>query len=641
MRLPNSSRITNYLKALISKITVSKVLAIFVQIVRGTYGALIWALNAGWVWFNASLRVFWRVWCFGSVALVSVTSLVVLLAFAGYSRQASSPVFPNKLTREQDSLYVERMKLSLPFNGALPPFVGIALSGGGSRAANFSLAVLRELDAVGLLEHADSLSSVSGGSLAAAEIGLNLKGPPTDAFWTAADERMRKDLSGAMMKRYFTPTTLFKTFVSSLDRGDVLAQTLDAELYQGATFADIESGGRNYYPGHYKPGIYLNATAVSDPLFTKPFNVDPRLPMGTYMSTFTYSYERFIEMSSEIKTMPIAYAVASSAAFPAAINPISLQMADRGYDGEKREFRDERYIHLADGGLSDNLGTDTVRKVFESRLRNQRVLRDDGTEQFVDRPCLIISIDATSPPKYAPRQASMRADGRATWWSSFIDATAVYGYDAYLLRRRADQLDEMGIDSASMDYGKWRKTRPTAIVDAKLRTRYTRYLRKGMYVAPNTVFTRTQTVEHSEEPVTFDMKEYSCKVWHIALEDLDVRRDERSRGESERQEAIDNGKRNVTLRMIADTALSLETDFKLSSTISPRCTPIQLQSILKRAAQELVQDIKTKREVCAWMQAAKLNTDRCDSHMADFDREPIPEQCIDQAKVPGLAYLSK
>jgi NTE family protein len=41
-------------------------------------------------------------------------------------------------------------------------FIGVAISGGGSRAANFSAAVLIELDAIGLLAHVDAISSVSG-----------------------------------------------------------------------------------------------------------------------------------------------------------------------------------------------------------------------------------------------------------------------------------------------------------------------------------------------------------------------------------------------------------------------------------------------------------------------------------------------
>ena len=51
-------------------------------------------------------------------------------------------------------------------------FVGLALSGGGSRAATFSSAVMLELKKRGILQHVDFISSVSGGSLPAASYAL-------------------------------------------------------------------------------------------------------------------------------------------------------------------------------------------------------------------------------------------------------------------------------------------------------------------------------------------------------------------------------------------------------------------------------------------------------------------------------------
>ena len=47
-------------------------------------------------------------------------------------------------------------------------FVGLALSGGGSRSANFAAACMFQLERLGLLSRVDYISSVSGGSLTAA-----------------------------------------------------------------------------------------------------------------------------------------------------------------------------------------------------------------------------------------------------------------------------------------------------------------------------------------------------------------------------------------------------------------------------------------------------------------------------------------
>lgn len=51
--------------------------------------------------------------------------------------------------------------------------IGIALSGGGYRAAAFHLGTLRALDRLGILSKIDVISSVSGGSILSAYYGLH------------------------------------------------------------------------------------------------------------------------------------------------------------------------------------------------------------------------------------------------------------------------------------------------------------------------------------------------------------------------------------------------------------------------------------------------------------------------------------
>lgn len=54
-------------------------------------------------------------------------------------------------------------------------FVGIAISGGGSRSANFALATLLELDKLGVLNYVSAISSVSGGRLQPLTMGYLAK----------------------------------------------------------------------------------------------------------------------------------------------------------------------------------------------------------------------------------------------------------------------------------------------------------------------------------------------------------------------------------------------------------------------------------------------------------------------------------
>lgn len=51
--------------------------------------------------------------------------------------------------------------------------IGLALSGGGYRAAAYHIGTLRALHKLGILENVDVISSVSGGSITAAYYALN------------------------------------------------------------------------------------------------------------------------------------------------------------------------------------------------------------------------------------------------------------------------------------------------------------------------------------------------------------------------------------------------------------------------------------------------------------------------------------
>ena len=51
--------------------------------------------------------------------------------------------------------------------------IGLALSGGGFRAAGFHLGVMRELQRLGLLAKLDLISCVSGGSIAGGTLAVN------------------------------------------------------------------------------------------------------------------------------------------------------------------------------------------------------------------------------------------------------------------------------------------------------------------------------------------------------------------------------------------------------------------------------------------------------------------------------------
>lgn len=82
-------------------------------------------------------------------------------------------------------------------------FVGLALSGGGSRSVVFGAAVLKELDRVGILRQVDVLSAVSGGALPAAYYAL--EGYRAISFADTLMERMGYDVQREVMARTYAP----------------------------------------------------------------------------------------------------------------------------------------------------------------------------------------------------------------------------------------------------------------------------------------------------------------------------------------------------------------------------------------------------------------------------------------------------
>ncbi len=214
-------------------------------------------------------------------------------------------------------------------------FVGIAISGGGMRAANFSAAVLLELERLGLLRHASAMSSVSGGSLTAAYYGLfgPVDGKPGTAVsdrWNAAAvrERFLVDLQTHWIIRWFNPWNALRYWTTGFDRSDIMKGVFDFYMLgtptkRHPTFADMRIG---------RPKILLNATSIPN------------------ARRFVFSEEAFGELGSRLDSYPLSHAVMASGAFPGAFHNVTLE--SHAHPG--------RYEHLFDGGPSDNLGTDAL-----------------------------------------------------------------------------------------------------------------------------------------------------------------------------------------------------------------------------------------------------------------------------------------
>lgn len=247
-------------------------------------------------------------------------------------------------------------------------FLGLALSGGGSRSAVFAAAAMEALAEHGLLDEVTHISSVSGGGFAAAHYLLH---QPTDengfeTFRTA----MRGDLFADVVSgQLMSPNRL----TSPTRRLTSLQEALDERLTHGATFADLPASPLWFInASRYDDGrrfVFSNAALDDEPRSDGPLAHDA-------LRAASFSAPGCARATPG--DFPLSLAIATSAAFPVAFGPSTFE-APADCSG-----REVRFWHLGDGGVIENLGVETLEEVA---LRGH----DAGT---LTGPIVILSFDA-------------------------------------------------------------------------------------------------------------------------------------------------------------------------------------------------------------------------------------------------------
>lgn len=236
--------------------------------------------------------------------------------------------------------------------------VGMALSGGGFRAAAFHLGVLRGLRAAGVLERVEAVSAVSGGALLAAAWVVAGR-DDLDAF----TERMRvflsRDLKPRVLLAAFRPDRLLRLLLDpAYSLTEVMAAVLDREVFHGATLGSLREA---------RPRLVVNATCLNH---------------GTgwrFMPDRIGDWILKTEDKDTLSAFPLARAVVASAAFPGGFAPVVLP-GRRFFAASERAPRE---VLLSDGGVDDNLG---VQALFAEECTEMVV--SDGSFPFEedDRP---------------------------------------------------------------------------------------------------------------------------------------------------------------------------------------------------------------------------------------------------------------
>ena len=243
--------------------------------------------------------------------------------------------------------------------------VALTLSGGGARAAAFGLGVLRELKATRfvwegkettLLDELGLISGVSGGSILAAHYAMF----GDETLTRFEPDFLLENFDGDLIRRLLSPSRFRELTSPWYGRSNVLEERLNA-LYRGRTFGDLAARPRG-------PMLLVTATDL------------------TTGAPFEFTYEQFALICSDLNSVPLSFAVASSSAVPLVLSPTTLRnyagscahppaitadnavpsQADDQVDYRARmlkasaesyiDVRERPFLHLVDGGLADNLG---------------------------------------------------------------------------------------------------------------------------------------------------------------------------------------------------------------------------------------------------------------------------------------------
>ena len=240
-------------------------------------------------------------------------------------------------------------------------------SGGGTRAAAFSYGVLEELHKTPLppssqpaeprtlLDEVDVISSVSGGSFTAAYYGLYHDRIFDDPEYR--DRFLYHNVQADLICSLFNPFNLLRLASPGFSRIDLAAEYYDRSIYHHQNFAALSAE-------HRRPFVVLNATDM------------------TTGSQFQFTQNHFDLLGSDLNGVPVGRAVAASSAFPFLFCPLTLtnypktqyqepmwvkDAIDSDFDQSPPRWRwatvvrsyfdtQRSFIHLLDGGLSDNLG---------------------------------------------------------------------------------------------------------------------------------------------------------------------------------------------------------------------------------------------------------------------------------------------
>lgn len=335
--------------------------------------------------------------------LLAAVALAVLVALGrSGNRPINPPLSQDQATHEQRFEGMERGR------GQHEDLVILAFSGGGTRAAAFSYGVLEALrdvevatasgGKIRLLDEVDVITGVSGGSFTA--LGYGLYGDRLFDLFEGAF--LKRDVQGALIRRLLNPLNWRALWSAGWDRSELAAQLYDEILFHGTTFTDLERAGG--------PVIAVGATEL------------------TTGARVVFLPQNFDVMCADLSSFKLARAAAASSAVPVILSPLTINNYG-GHCGYRQpawlqafadqenpprpagrilkrleeleqmdDAAEDRYFHLVDGAVSDNLGLRGVLDFLEAF----EALRLAGQPTPLDhvRRIIVFVVNSASSPSF-------------------------------------------------------------------------------------------------------------------------------------------------------------------------------------------------------------------------------------------------
>jgi NTE family protein len=294
-------------------------------------------------------------------------------ALVGLGGCATAPINPPITHADPNAGY--RFETREQYAHNKKDIVVLAFSGGGTRAAAFSYGVLealRDTEVISdngqrerLLDSVDVITGVSGGSFTALAYGLY-----GDRLFSEYEQRfLKRDVQGELAGRALNPVFWGPLSSPYWGRSELAADLYDEILFNGATFADLQRGSG--------PMVVASATDLSSG------------------ARFYFTQKMFDILCSDVSAVRLSRAAASSSGVPVVLSPVTidnyagtcgykepsfLARFERSADVARpaaraiqdlkelqyyEEGKERPYLHLVDGGVSDNLGMREILAILE------------------------------------------------------------------------------------------------------------------------------------------------------------------------------------------------------------------------------------------------------------------------------------